>query len=41
MNSLRILPIPLNVWPKGPEDIFLAYVYKSITLVNELKRHKC
>ena len=40
MNPLGILPIPQNIWPKGPEDIFLAYLYKSIILVNELKRQK-
>ena len=40
MNPLGILPIPQNIWPKGPEGIFLAYLYKSIILVNELKRQK-
>ena len=33
---LGILPVPQNIWQKGPEDLFLAYVYKSIALVNEL-----
>ena len=22
MNPLGILPIPENIWPKGPEDIY-------------------
>ena len=42
MNPLGILAIPQNVWSKGPwRYIFLIYVYKSIALVNELKRLKC
>ena len=50
MNPLGILPIPKNVWSKGPDwrYLFLAYLYKSITSewtkkttlikVNELKK---
>ena len=22
INPLRILPVPQNIWPKGPEDIY-------------------
>ena len=36
INPFGILPVPQNIWQKGPEDLFLAYVYKSIALVNEL-----
>ena len=41
MTPWENLPIPQNVWPKGPEDIFLACIYKSIALLNDLKRLKC
>ena len=42
MNSLNILSIPQNIWSKGPEDIyfFSLCIYKSVALVNELKRLK-
>ena len=22
VNPLKILPVPQNIWPKGPEDIY-------------------
>ena len=41
MDLFGILPIPQNFWPKDPKDIFTAYVYKSIALMNKLKKIKC
>ena len=41
MDLFGILPIPQNFWPKDPKDIFTAYVYKSIALMNKLKEIKC
>ena len=30
MNPLRIMPMPQNVWSKGPEDIYFQLMYTSL-----------
>ena len=30
INPLRILPVPYNIWPKGPEDISFLPMYINL-----------
>ena len=41
INPWKILPMPQNIWPKGPENTYFYPMYMSVALVNKLKKLKC